>query len=174
MIIFLLLLTNVLSGLLEPTSHAANTILPRGQVPAATGSKATLVFTAEAPADHGTTVEAVQQRRNQFVGLVKKGLFERFDDAKQEAVFKRNDPSHSVHEPGPLEDEAIASAARATLAEVYARLGLKPRLTCTSGKLSIDHLPDDPVVAASVVDALLGLDGVQTVGAALPPSLRMP
>ena len=172
MIIFLLFLTNVLSGLQEPTSQRANPVLP--QVPATAGSKASSVFTADAPADHGATAEAVQQRRNQFVGLVRKGLFERFDDAKQEAVFKRNDPSHSVHEPGPLEDEAIASAARATLAALYAKLGLKPRLTCTSGKLSIDNLPDDPVTAASVFDAVLGLDGVQTVGAALPPSLRMP
>ncbi len=174
MIIFLLLLTKVLPGLLEPTSHATIPIMQRGQVPGTAGSKAALAFTADAPADNEAAAEAVQQRRNQFVGLVKKGLFERFDDAKQEAVFKRNDPSHSVHEPGPLEDEAIASAARAALVAVYAKIGLKPRLTCTSGKLSIDNLPDDPAVAASVVDAVLGLDGVQTVAATLPSSLRMP
>ena len=174
MITFFLLLANVLPGPLEPTTRPGFAVSQRAQVPTATGSKASVAFTAAAPADGGTTVEAVQQRRNQFVGLVKKGLFERFDDSKQEAVFKRNDPSPSVHEPGPLEDEAIASAARATLAAVYAKLGLKPRLTCTSGKLSITNLPDDPVMAASVIDAILGLDGVQIIGAALPPSLRMP
>ena len=159
--IFLFLLTNALLGL-------------PGPAPTAPGVNASAVFTADAPAGNETALEAVQQRRNRFVGLVKRGLFERFDDAKQEAIFKRNDPSHSVHEPGPLEDEAIASTARETLAAAYAKLGLKPRITCASGKLSITILPDDPATAASVIDAVLGLDGVQIITAALPPSLRMP
>ena len=171
---FLLLLASVLSGLPgSPSGLAAPAPEPAKKwVPA--GWTASPVFTAQAPAGTGTTPEAVQQRRSQFVGFIKRGLFERFDDSRQEVIFKRNDPSHSVHEPGPLEDEAIASAAREALAADYAKLGLKARLTCTSGKLSIGSLPDDPAAAAAIIDTVLALDGVQTVAATLPPSLRMP
>ena len=156
---FLLLLANVFFGL--PAS-------PSGRV------QTTPAFTAQAPAGSGTTQEAVQQRRSRFVGLVKMGLFERFDDSRREVIFKRNDPSRSVHEPGPLEDEAIASAAREALAAEYAKRGLKVRVTCTAGRLSIASLPDDPAAAASVIDTVLALDGVQTVTATLPLNLRMP
>ena len=158
----LFLLTILLSGTPRPSSSAK---------PAEAASSR--IFAAEAPAGEQTP-EAVQQRRRDFVRLVKMGLFERFDEARQEAVFKRSDPPRSVHDPGPLEDEAIASAAREALAADYAKLGLKPRLTCTAGKLSLGNLPDDPAKAAAVIDTILTLDGVQTVAAALPPPLRMP
>ena len=176
--IFFLFLAHLFSGRLEPSSTRANILPQPGRTVAVVSlsscQEATSVFTADAPAGSELTPEAVQQRRSQFVGLVRMGLFERFDDARQEVIFKRNDPTHSVHEPGPLEDEAIASAARESLATLYARLKLKPRLSCTSGKLAIGNLPDDPIMAATVIDTVLALDGVQTVSATLPPSLRTP
>ena len=74
-----------------------------------------------------------------------------------------------------MEDEAIASAAREALAVEYAKLGLKVRVTCASGKaVPSASLPDDPAAAAAAIDTVLALDGVQTVTATLPLNLRMP
>jgi hypothetical protein len=128
------------------------------------------------PADAGidTTPDDVQRRRTEFVKLIKLGLLERFDDARQEVVFKRGEPPRSSHVPGPLEDEAIASAVRETLGREYGKLGFKPIVTCAAGKISLANLPKDTTAAASVIDTLLGLDGVERVAAVLPPSLRMP
>ena len=137
-----LLLANLLFGLREPSSVAADALPRPGAGPACCDAamKAGWIvphpFTADAPAAVEMTPEAVRQRRNRFVSLVKMGTFDRFDDARQEAIFKRNDPARPVREPGPLEDEAIASATREALAAEYGKLGLKPRLTCAAGNSS--------------------------------------
>ena len=167
---FLLLLANLLFGVRTPALPER----PRRDAATTAACAAQPVFTADAPGGSEATSDALQQRRSQFIELVKTGVFERFDDSRQLVLFKRNDPSRAAHEPGPLEDEAIASAARDSLAPVYAKLKLRLRVSCKSGKLSIGSLPDDPAAAASVMDMILVLDGVQTVAAALPVSLRLP
>ena len=142
---------------------------------AAAGGSAWLCFTSEAASRQRTdTTAQIRQTREQFVKLVKLGRLERFDDAKHLVLFKRNGQEGAAHDPGPLEDEATAAAARNALAPEYAKGRLKLKLTCSAGNVTINELPDDGAQAAVALNHVLALDGVRTISASLPPSLCLP
>lgn len=108
-----------------------------------------------------------------FVQAVKEGTLVGFDEATGSVTFRPTKPGDLSHEPGPMEDEVIASAVRAGAVADQSLRGVKVKVECQGGTLRIAEGNADAVQLAALIQLALGVDGVRSVCAELPHGLRM-
>lgn len=111
--------------------------------------------------------------RATFVGMVKDGRFVAFDEARGTVTFRPIKTADTPHEPGPMEDEVMASAVRAAAAEDTALRGLKVAVECRAGSVKVNAGSSATAgQTAELIQLALNEEGVRQVNANLPKGLR--
>lgn len=112
--------------------------------------------------------------RAALVSMMKEGQLVAFDEALGTVTFRPLKPADTPHEPGPMEDEVIASALRAAAAGDAGLRGLKVTAECQAGALRVNAGPAATLAqTAGLITLALNEAGVRQVSATLPKSLKM-
>lgn len=122
----------------------------------------------------GEVKMSVSDSRATFISMVKGGQLVGFDEALGTVTFRPLKPEDTPHEPGPMEDEAMASVLRAATAESNELHGLKVSVECRAGCLTVNAGTSASVAqTAELIKLALQDSGMRQVSASLPKSLKM-
>lgn len=122
----------------------------------------------------GVAQAQLHATRENFVGLIKQGTLVGFDEALGVVTFRPLKPPDTLHQPGLMEDEVIASALRAAVVGNGLLRGLKVKVECQAGALQVSAGASATALqTAELIQLALNEDGVRQVRAGLPTSLKM-